>query len=194
MKYIKFLSLLLALAGFTMTACTSDNKPKDSEKVADKANETKTETNRSEEDAQLLVSAVSCDYFEVAAADVAATMATQASVKEFATMMKNMHPTMMEETKALAAKKGYTVPTMMANDYTDDIQDMQKWTKGKEFDTKYIKGRIDQHQKMLDDIEKRMAATVDNDVKAWTQKASSGMRMHLDKANKIKEQLDVTYK
>lgn len=193
MKYIKFFSLLFALAVFTMTACTND-KPKDSEKVADKMNEAKTETNRSEEDAQLMVSAVSSDYFEVEAAKVAASMGTQSSVKEFATMMQNMHPTMMEETKALAAKKGYTVPAMMGNEYLDEVADMAKWTKGKEFDTKYIKGQIDQHQKMLDDIEKRMAGTVDSDVKAWTQKASSAVRMHLDKANAIKEQLDVTYK
>ena len=193
MRHIKILSLLLALAGFTMTACT-DNQPKDSEKAADKANDAKTETNRSEEDAELLVNAVSSDYFEMAAADVAAGMATQASVKEFATMMKTMHQTMMDDTRALAAKKAYTVPSMMANDYMDDIEDMKKWAKGKEFDTKYIKNQVDQHQKMLDDIEKRMAATVDSDVKAWTQKASSAVRMHLDKANAIKSQLDVTYK
>ena len=193
MNRIKFLSLLLALAGFTMTSCTND-KPKDSEKIADKANEAKTETNRSEEDAALMVSAVSSDYFEVEAAKVAASMGTQASVKDFATMMQNMHPTMMEKTKALAAKKGYTVPAMMGNDYLDDVADMAKWTKGKEFDTKYIKGQVDQHRKMLDDIEKRMAATVDSDVKMWAQEASSAVRMHLDKAKMIKDELDTTYK
>lgn len=193
MKYIKFFSLLLFFAGLTLTACNND-KPKDSEKVADKINDAKTETNKSEEDAQLMVSAVSSDYFEVEAAKVAASMATQASVKEFATMMQNMHPTMMEETKALAAKKAYTVPAMMGNEYLDEVADMAKWTKGKEFDTKYIKGQVDQHQKMLDDIEKRMAATVDTDVKAWAQKASSAVRMHLDKAKMIKDELDKTYK
>ncbi len=193
MKHLKFFSLLLALASFAMTSCTND-KPKDSEKMADKANDAKTETKKSEEDAALLVSAVSSDYYEVGAAEVAATMATQASVKEFATMMMTMHKTMMDETKMLAAQKGYTVPTMMANDYMTDVNDMKKWTKGKEFDTKYIKAQIDQHQKVLDDVEKRMSATVDSDVKAWTQKASSAVRMHLDKAKMIKDELDKMYK
>ena len=193
MKYIKFLSLLLALAGFTMTACNSD-KPKDSEKMADKANDAKTETNRSEEDAELLVNAVSSDMYEVGAAGVAASMATQASVKEFATMMMTMHRTMMDETKMLAAKKSYTVPTTMANDYMTQVEDMKKWAKGKEFDTKYMKNQVDQHQDMLDDIEKRMAATADTDIKAWAQKASSGVRMHLDKAKMIAEQLNTVYK
>lgn len=193
MKYIKFFSLLLALATFTMTACTND-KPKDSEKAADKVNDAKTETNKSEEDAEMLVNAVSSDMYEVGAAEMAATMATQASVKEFASMMMTMHKTMMEETKMLAAKKAYTVPSMMANDYMDDMEDMKKWAKGKEFDTKYINAQIDQHQKMLDGIEKRMAATVDNDVKMWAQKASSGVRMHLDKAKMIDEALDKMYK
>ncbi|MEO6039815.1 MAG: DUF4142 domain-containing protein [Saprospiraceae bacterium] len=194
MKHIPFLSLLLALAISSLPACTNDNKPKDSEKMADKANDAKTETKRSEEDANLMVSAVSSDMYEVAAAGMAVTMATQASVKEFASMMQMEHPKMMAETQALAAKKAYTVPTTMANDYMSNIEDMRKWTKGKEFDTKYMKGQVDQHQKMLDDIEKRMAATEDTDVKAWTQKASSGVRMHLDKAKMIQDQLDKMYK
>ncbi len=193
MKYLKFFSLLLALASFTMTSCTND-KPKDSEKMADKVNDAKTETNKSEEDAEMLVNAASSDMYEISAGETAAMMATQPSVKEFANMMVTMHRTMSEETKMLAAKKAYTLPTMMANDYMDDVKDMKKWAKGKEFDTKYINGQIDQHQKMLDGIEKRMAATVDNDIKMWAQKASSGVRMHLDKAKMIDEELDKMYK
>ena len=196
MRHLKFFSLLIAITCFAMTSCnnTNDNKPKDSEKVADKANEAKTETNRSEEDASLLVNAVSSDYFEIAAAEVASTMATQASVKEYAGMMMAIHKTMMDETKMLAGQKAYTVPGAMANDYMDDIEDMKKWTKGKEFDTKYINGQIDQHQKMLDNIEKRMASTVDSGVKAWTEKAAAEVRKHLDRAKMVKEELDKKYK
>ncbi len=193
MKHIPFLSLLLALTMWTLPACTND-KPKDSEKAADKVNDAKTETNKSEEDAELLVNAASSDMYEMQAAELAATMATQASVKEFANMMRTEHMNMTNETKALAAKKAYTLPTAMANDYMEDIEDMRKWTKGKEFDTKYMDDQVDHHQKMLDDIEKRMAATVDSDVKAWTQKASSGVRMHLDRAKMIKEELKTMYK
>ena len=193
MRHLKILSLLLALASFSMTACTSD-KPKDSEKAADKVNDAKTETNRSEEDAEMLVNAASSDMYQISAGEVAAGMATQPSVKEFANMMVTMHKTMSDETKMVAAKKAYTLPTAMANDYMDDVEDMKKWTKGKEFDTKYINAQIDQHQKILDGIEKRMAATVDSDIKMWAQKASSGVRMHLDKAKAIDGQLDSVYK
>ncbi|GEM_PF-1689234 len=196
MRHLKFFSLLIAITCFAMTSCNNanDNKPKDSEKAADKANEAKTETNRSEEDASLFVNAVSSDYFEVASAEVASTMATQASVKEYAGMMMAIHKTMMDETKMLAGKKAFTVPGAMANDYMTNIEDMKKWTKGKEFDTKYINGQIDQHKKILDNLEKRMAATADTDIKAWTEKASSEVRKHLDRANMIKEELGKKYK
>ncbi|MEO6759133.1 MAG: DUF4142 domain-containing protein [Saprospiraceae bacterium] len=194
MKHVPFLSLLLALVAFTLPACNNDNKPKDSEKMADKANDAKTETRRSEADADLMVSAVSSDMYEVAAADMAMNMGTQSSVRDFARMMTTEHPKMMEETKSLASMKAFSVPTTMANDYMSDIEDMKKWTKGKEFDTKYIDAQVDQHQKMLDDIEKRMAGTEDTDVKAWTQKASSAVRMHLDKARMIQEDLKKMYK
>ena len=194
MKHISFLCLMLAFAAWTLPSCNTDNKPKDSEKVADKANDAKTETKRSEEDANVLVNVASSDMFEIAAAEMATTMATQASVKEFAQMMRNEHPKMMEETRMLAAKKAYTLPSTMANEYMTDIEGMRKWTKGKEFDTKYMKAQVDQHQKILDDVEKRMAASADMDVKAWAQKASSAVRMHLDKAKMISDQLDKMYK
>ena len=193
MKHLPFLSLLLALAVWTLPACNND-KPKDSEKMADKANDAKIETKRSEEDAALLVTAASTDMYEMAAAEVAATMGTQASVKEFANMMKTEHMNMSGETKSLAGMKSFTLPTTMSNDYMSNIEDMKKWTKGKEFDTKYIKSQVDTHQKVLDDIEKRMAATEDTDIKAWTQKASSAVRMHLDKAKMIQTDLEKMYK
>jgi len=193
MKHARFLSFLLVLAVFALPACNND-KPKDSEKVADKANDAKIETKRSEEDAALLVTAASTDMYEMAAAELATTMGTQASVKEFANMMRSEHMNMSNETKSLAAMKSFTLPTAMSNDYMTNVEDMKKWTKGKEFDTKYIKNQVDTHQKVLDDIEKRMAATEDTDVKAWTQKASSAVRMHLDKAKMIQTDLDKMYK
>lgn len=194
MKNAKLLFLLLGLACWTLPSCDQNDKPKDSEKMADKANDAKTETNRSEEDAELMVNAVSSDLYEIAAAEMAATMATQSSIKDFANQMLTAHRSMMDETRALAAKKAYTVPTTMANDYMTNIEDMRKWAKGKEFDTKYMEGQVKQHEKMLEQIEKRMNSTADSDVKMWTQKASSGVRMHLDMAKKIDDQLDMVYK
>ncbi|MBC7775019.1 MAG: DUF4142 domain-containing protein [Phycisphaerae bacterium] len=193
METNKSLFLFIALACFTLSSC-DDNKPKDSEKVADKANEVKTETNRSEEDAELLVNAVSSDYFELAAAEQANSMSTNASVKEFATMMMMEHKTIMEETRALAAKKGYTVPNSMSNDYTSKLQDMAKWKKGKEYDTKYMDDQLDHHQKMLDQLEKCMARTNDTDIKMWSQKAAAGVRKHTEMAKTIDTKLEQLYK
>ncbi len=195
MKTSKNFFLFLSVVLWMLASCNNaPQKPKDSEKMADKANEAKTETNRSEEDAQVLVNAVSSDLFEIAAAEQASTMATNAQVKEFASHMIQEHNAMVGETRSLAARKGFTVPSVMSNDYMDDINDMKSWKRGKEFDTKYMKGQVDQHQKILDDIEKRMASTADSDVKAWAEKAAAAVRKHLQMANSINTQLEVAYK
>ena len=120
MKTSKNLFLFLSVVLLALVGC-NNAQPKDSEKAADKANEAKTETNRSEEDAQALVNTVSSSYFQIAAAEQAATLATNPQVKDFATRMTEVHNVMLGETRSLAARKGYTVPSVMANDYIDDI-------------------------------------------------------------------------
>src|SRR6185295_14088767 len=96
MKNVKFLTLILALSCWAFTAC--ENKPKDAEKVADKANDAKTETTASAGDAELLVNAASADMFEIAAAELAVTMATKSSVIDFANQMIAAHKQMLDGT------------------------------------------------------------------------------------------------
>jgi len=193
MKTSKNLFLFLSVVFLALVGC-NNAQPKDSEKAADKANEAKTETNRSEDDAQVLVSGASNDIFEIAAAEHAVTMATNPQVRDFATRMIPVHKTMLGETRSLAARKGYTIPSVMGNDYMDDIEDMKTWKKGKEYDTKYMEGQVDQYQMMLDQIEKRMANTKDSDIKMWAESAAGGVRSHLEMAKSISTQLEVAYK
>lgn len=194
MKTVKFLLPILALTLWTLTSCGDTNKPKDSEKVADQANEPKTETNTSQEDAESVVNIVSANYFEIAAGEQAKTMGTAAAVKEFADMMVKDHTMMNDETKALAAKKNFTVPSMMGNDYMSKIDDMKKWVKGKEYDMKFADNMVEGHQKVLDELEKRARDTKDPEVKAWAEKGAAAVRMHIDKARALDTQMEEMYK
>lgn len=192
MKTVKIFLLPMTIA--LLAACTDNSKPKDSEKMADKANDPKTETVRSENDAEMLVDAVSTDYFEIAAADEAKAMATHADVRDFAMKMSQMHTMMLNETVALANKKSFTVPSMMGNAYLSDIENMRKWAKGEEFDTKYIDAQVDLHQKVLDKLERTVANTQDTDIKMWAEKAAAEVRTHIEMARAIDNKLDVAYK
>ncbi len=193
MKIIKNLFPFISIVLLAMLGC-NNAQPKDSEKVADKANAAKTETQQSEEDAKILVNAVSSDYFQIAASEQAVLMASNPQVKEFAGRMIQMHKTSLGETISLAARKGYTVPSMMSNDYTDDIEDLKKRKKGKDFDTQYMKGQTDQHQSLLDQLEKGMADTKDSDIKMWTETMVGGIRSHLQLATSINTQVEESNK
>lgn len=170
---------------------TSQN---DAKKMADKANDAKTETRASEMDADALVKAVNINYYKIAAAEYAATQATQPQVREFANMMRTQHMAMNDKTKSLAASKSFTAPAAMSNDYMNDIENMRKWEKGKEFDTKFINEMVDAHQEALDMLEKCQRESNDADVKAWATESASGVRNHLDMARRLDDQLSNMYK
>ena len=185
MKIVKLLTLCMAFSAFV--AC--GDQPKDSEKAAQDMNEEKTDNNKNEEDAETLVQAAGSDMLEIESSRMAVTMAVSPAVKEFANMMIQEHTMMSQETKALAAKKNYTLPTAMPNDYMDDLEDMKKWEKD-DWDNKYIEAQIDQHQKVLNELENRASRTQDADIRAWAQKAMTHVRTHLDKAKMIDDQID----
>lgn len=192
MKTIKMLFFVAVAGLIALPAC--NDAPKDPAKRADEANEDKTETRKSENDAETLVDAATSDMMEIQSSQIAVTMGTQQSVKDFANMMIQEHQNMSTETKALAAKKGFTLPTALNADKMEDLEDMKKWAKGKEFDNKYIEEQVDMHQNVLDKLEKCMAATQDSDIKTWTEKAVGHVRMHLEKAKMINDQIDAIYK
>jgi putative membrane protein len=191
MKTVKMLVSAALLGWMCLPGCADGTK--NPEKQAMEANEAKTETNRAEEDAETMVQAAVSDMMEIQSSQIAATMATQPAVKEYANMMVTEHTNMSSQTKDLAARKGFSLPAALDQDHMDDLEDMRKWAKGEEFDTKYMAKQVDMHQKTLDELEDRMEASADIDVKAWAQAASSKVRMHLDRAKQLKDEVDAAY-
>jgi putative membrane protein len=193
MKKVKMLFFAAAMGLIALPGCKNEPS-KNPEERAEEANEAKTETNRAEEDAETLVQAAVNGMMEIQSSQVAASMATQPSVKEFANMMITEHTNMSNEVKSLASKKGFTLPAALDADHQEDIEDMKKWAKGKEFDNKYIEEQIDMHEKTLDELENRMAKTADSDLKMWAEKAAASVRTHLGRAKQINDEIDAIYK
>jgi putative membrane protein len=186
MKTVKLLIFSLTVAA--LAACNNDTKKNPAE-AAQEVNEERTDTNKSEEDAETLVEAATSDMMEIQSSQKAATMATSAAVKEFAAMMIEEHTKMSNETKELAAKKGYVLPTSLSQDKMDKLADMDKWDK-KDWDEKYMEMQIDMHETSLREIKNRHDRSNDADIKAWAVKAMSHVQMHLDRAKQLEDNVD----
>ncbi|MBC7851714.1 MAG: DUF4142 domain-containing protein [Chitinophagaceae bacterium] len=193
-KKTLFAATLISAALFVSCADEAEKKNPDSEKVADQANEVKTETNTAENDAEALVALSSQEHYLHAAADYAAKNANQKQVKDLAAKIKADHMTLGSEIKAFAGKRNYTVPDSMSNDFAKDVADMKDWKKGKEFDTKYVDEVIDEHEKVINKLENCSKDTKDADLKAWCDKTLPGLRAHLEEGRRVKDEIKTIYK
>jgi putative membrane protein len=181
-------SLLAAalVSGLLLTSCNNDHKPENSEKVAEKKNDEKFENKAAEKDAQFLVDATTISLEEVALGEIAKTNGTLSEVKELGSTMVADHQKAIEEVKALAAKKGVSIPERLPDNVQEDIGKYSKKT-GKDFDKDYCDKMVDGHKNAIDKFEKEAKDGQDAEIKAWAEQTLPTLRKHLDHATACQE-------
>ena len=194
MKHTRIITGALLISGMFLFACKDEAKNADSEKVANEANEEKIETNTFEKDAEALVKLTSQDQYLVHASDFAVKNANQAQVKKLALAIAGGHNNLKSELKTFAEKRNYNIPDSMSNNYLADTEDMKKWKKGKEFDSKFVEEVIDEHEKAIKIMEDCVKDTKDADLKSLCERALPTLRSHLEESKKVKEEIDAVYK
>ena len=194
MKHTRIITGALLISGMFLFACKDETKNADSEKVANEANEEKIETNTFEKDAEALVKLSSQDQYLVHASDFAVKNANQAQVKKLALAIAGGHNNLKSELKTFAEKRNYNIPDSMSNNYLADTEDMKKWKKGKEFDSKFVEEVIDEHEKAIKIMEDCVKDTKDADLKSLCERALPTLRSHLEESKKVKEEIDAVYK
>ncbi len=121
---------------------------------------------------------------EVQMGQLAQEKSTDASVKEFGSMMVTDHSAANEKLKALAATKGIELPS------SPSIGEMATKTKlevlsGHTFDKSYIKAMIKDHQEDIAMFKKEAASGMDPDAKAFAAATLPTLKTHLKKIRAI---------
>ncbi len=132
---------------------------------------------------------------EIELGRLAQERATHPDVKEFGAMMVREHQETASELKPIAAKAATADSTTARNDARDDSRDkVEELSKlsGREFDKQYIDQMIDDHQKGIDDVEKKAENASNAEVKAWAAKTLPKLRQHLEHAKEIQNRLNTT--
>lgn len=121
---------------------------------------------------------------EVQMGKLAAEKASNSEVKAFGQQMVDDHTKANDDLKAVATKKGMTLP----NDV--DAHDHATYSKleklsGEAFDRAYVKDMVSDHEKDVKEFQKEAKNGKDDDIKAFASRTQPVLQGHLDKIKSI---------
>jgi putative membrane protein len=125
---------------------------------------------------------------EVELGKLASTKAANAEVKKFGQMMVTDHSKANEELKALATKKGWTLPTESDSSHKSTL-DTLKNKSGADFDKEYVEEMVDDHVTDVKAFEDKAKNATDPDLKAFAEKTLPTLRKHLDAIKAIQAKM-----
>lgn len=125
---------------------------------------------------------------EVEMGKLAATKAASADVKKFAQMMVDDHTKANNDLKALATKKGMTVPTDLDSSHKATMDDLREQN-GADFDKAYVEEMVDDHEEDVAKFEDEAKNATDPDVRAFAQKTLPTLQKHLDAIKSIQAKM-----
>jgi putative membrane protein len=106
--------------------------------------------------------------------------------KQFADMMIDDHKKADKELKAIAEKKGITLPTTLDEKSHEKVDKLGK-ANDKEFAERYFECQIDAHKKAVDLFEDEADKGKDPDLKAFAIATLPTLKTHLDHAKKMED-------
>jgi putative membrane protein len=155
------------------TSSTSSNAGASAQPVSDSAK-------------QFMMKAGAAGNTEVAASQVALTMAKSDRVKSFANMMVNDHTNANNELKSMATRMNVTLPDSVMPKQHDELDKLRK-TSAKSFDKQYMDMMVKDHKEAVGLFQKGSQNLDNTDLKTWAGNTLPKLQMHLDSAQAIQK-------
>jgi putative membrane protein len=125
---------------------------------------------------------------EVELGKLASTKGANPEVKEFGQMMVTDHSKANDELKALAAKKGWKLPTDLDSSHKATLDSMRNKV-GADFDKDYVQDMVDDHEKDVKAFEDKAKNATDPDLKTFAEKTLPTLRKHLEAIQAIQAKM-----
>lgn len=125
---------------------------------------------------------------EVELGRLASTKAANAEVKSFGQMMVTDHSKANDELKALAAKKGWQLPTALDSSHRATLDDLRNRV-GADFDREYVEEMVEDHETDVKAFEDKANSATDPDLKAFAAKTLPTLRKHLEAIRAIQAKM-----
>lgn len=148
-----------------------------------------TETNKDDKlaraDRKFIEDAAASGMFEVQAAQLASSKATDPAVKSYASMLVDHHTAANNELVQLANSKKVELPAAPPRGKRNDVEKLGKKS-GAEFDSEFVREvGIKAHEKDIKEFQKASEKAKDPQLKAWIDKTLPTLRDHLAQAQKL---------
>ncbi|MYZ46022.1 DUF4142 domain-containing protein [Schauerella aestuarii] len=145
-------------------------------------------------DRNFLEAAAEAEMFEIGAGKVAVQNAQAAEVKAFAQMMIADHTKLDGELKALAASKGFTLPTEFSRGPRKDLEALTQKS-GREFDVDYAENvAVDAHEEVYELYKDAVDDIKDADIRAFAWRTLPGLQAHLEQGRALETAVEAMKK
>lgn len=139
----------------------------------------------SKKDQEFMTKAAAGGLYEVQAGNLAQEKGHSAGVKSFGAMLLKDHSAANEELKALAGRKGVTLPAAVP---ADKKKRLDKIAQAKNFDKEFVdEVGVDDHKDDIKLFEKASTDADDADVKAFATKTLPTLKAHREHAEGLKK-------
>lgn len=126
---------------------------------------------------------------EIEMGKLAQEKATHADVKEFGAMMVRDHQKAAEELKQVASATNVERTSPEHGEHEDILEELRGLS-GREFDRKYMSHMVEDHEKVVRDLERKAQSDGNPQVTQWANRTLPKIREHLERAKSINETLD----
>lgn len=140
---------------------------------------------REDDAAKFFEKVASADRLEIESGRLAAQKATNMTLKDFGQKMVTEHSQADSELRALASRKGVTLPIAMSNSHQKKIEKLRQEKPGKDFDKEFRDLMIDSHKEAVDLFEDAAKDSKDPDVQAFAQKMLPTLKRHQSAAEAL---------
>lgn len=152
---------------------------------ANTAATTGTTTTLSDQDKMFADAAAKGGMMEVMMGKLAATNASNATVKALGDMMVKDHGKANDELKSWASTVGYTLPTTLDADQQKKYDEL-KMKKGAEFDKMYADLMVTDHKKDIAEFKKEASGGTESSLKSFASGKVPTLEHHLMESEKAK--------
>jgi len=140
----------------------------------------------SDQDKKFADAAARGGMMEVMMGQLAASNATNATVKALGEMMVKDHGKANDELKTWASTIGYTLPTSLDAEKQKKYDDL-KAKKGAEFDRMYTDLMVSDHKKDIEEFKKEASGGSETSLKSFASKTLPTLEHHLMESEKAKK-------
>jgi putative membrane protein len=135
-------------------------------------------------DETFLLKAAEGGNAEVMVGKLAAEKASDPDVKAFGQQMVDDHTKANEQLKAVASKKGMTVPDSPGPKHQSMYEKLSKM-QGADFDKAYVKAMVKDHEEDVKDFQKEADKGKDEQIKGYASSTLPVLQQHLDKVKAL---------